>query len=225
MRVGYYGGTFDPIHVGHLDVARAAQHALDLDRVYFVPAEQPPHRSKPRASAAHRFAMAALAIAAAPRFALSDLEMRGGGPSYTSATLDRLAASGVDTRACVLITGADAFQDIPSWKDFPAILDRCHMAVVSRPDRPAPALRFTLPSLAVRMIDAPAGASRMIDAPAAGGTRLPATPGILLVDAPTAPVSSTDIRRRLAAREDIGGLVPAAVEEYIEKHGLYVEQA
>lgn len=215
MRVGYYGGTFDPIHVGHLDVARAAQHALDLDRVYFVPAEQPPHRSKPRASAAHRFAMAALAIAAAPRFALSDLEMRGGGPSYTSATLDRLAASGVDTRACVLITGADAFQDIPSWKDFPAILDRCHMAVVSRPDRPAPALRFTLPSLAVRMIDAPV----------AGGTRLPATPGILLVDAPTAPVSSTDIRRRLAAREDIGGLVPAAVEEYIEKHGLYVEQA
>ena len=215
MRVGYYGGTFDPIHAGHLDVARAAQHALDLDRVYFVPAEQPPHRSKPRASAAHRFAMAALAIAAAPRFALSDLEMRGSGPSYTSATLDRLAASGVDTRACVLITGADAFQDIPSWKDFPAILDRCHMAVVSRPDRPAPRLRFTLPLLAPRMIDAPAG----------GGTRLPATPGILLVDAPTAPVSSTEVRRRLAAREDIGGLVPAAVEEYIEKHALYVEQA
>ena len=215
MRVGYYGGTFDPIHVGHMDVARAAQHALDLDRVYFVPAEQPPHRAKPRASAAHRFAMAALAVASSPRFALSDLEMRGGGPSYTSATLDRLAASGVDTHACVLITGADAFQDIPSWKDFPTILDRCHMAVVSRPDRPAPALRFTLPSLA----------ARMIDAPAAGGTRLPATPGILLVDAPTAPVSSTDIRRRLAAREDIGGLVPAAVEEYIEKHGLYVEQA
>jgi nicotinate-nucleotide adenylyltransferase len=121
----------------------------------------------------------------------------------------------VDTGACVLVTGADAFEDIPSWKDFPAILDRCHMAVVSRPDRPATKLRYLLPALA----------PRMIDISPAGGTRLPATPGILLVDAPTAPVSSTEIRRRLAAREDITGLVPAAVEEYIEKHGLYVEKA
>jgi nicotinate-nucleotide adenylyltransferase len=215
MRVGYFGGTFDPIHRGHLDVAEAAHRALGLTHVYFIPADVPPHRQTPRASAAHRFAMVALAIAPTPAFLLSDLEMGSGGPSYTSVTLSRLAACGVDTRTCCLITGADAFQDIASWKDYPAILDRCHMAVVSRPAHPAPQLRDTLPSLA----------SRMILAGASGVTPLPESPGILLVDAPTAPVSSTGVRRCMAAGSPIHGLVPAAVEEYIQKHGLYVEQA
>jgi len=88
---GYFGGTFDPIHVGHLDVARAAREALGLERVWLVPARVPPHRAPPQASAAHRFAMAALAIANAPGLSLSDLEQEDDDPSYTSATLDRLA--------------------------------------------------------------------------------------------------------------------------------------
>lgn len=215
MRIGYFGGTFDPIHQGHLDVATAAHRALGLTQVHFIPADIPPHRQAPRASAAHRFAMVALALAPTPAFLVSDLEMRSGGPSYTSVTLDRLAARGVDTRACYLITGADAFEDIASWKDYPAILDRCHMAVVSRPAHPAPQLRDTLPSLS----------SRMILASVSGVTPRPASPGILLVDAPTAPVSSTGVRRCIAAGSPIHGLVPPAVEEYIEKHGLYVTQA
>jgi nicotinate-nucleotide adenylyltransferase len=215
MRVGYFGGTFDPIHRGHLDVAEAARRALGLTHVYFVPADVPPHRQAPKASAAHRFAMVALALAPTPTFLVSDLEMRAGEPSYTSVTLDRLVARGVDTRTCCLITGADAFADIPSWKDYPAILDRCHMAVVSRPAHPAPQLRDTLPSIASRMI--------LVDPSRV--TPLPGSPGILLVDAPTAPVSSTGVRRCIAAGSPVHGLVPAAVEEYIQKHGLYVEQA
>jgi nicotinate-nucleotide adenylyltransferase len=215
MRVGYFGGTFDPIHRGHLDVARAAIEAIGLDRVYLVPAAVPPHRTAPRASAAHRFAMVALAVAGCDELLLSDLEMTGDRPSYTSATLDRLAASGVDLRASCLVTGADAFQDIPSWKDYPALLDRCHMVVVSRPERPAPALRVTLPALTARM--------QVV--PAEGVTPLPSSPSILLVDAPTAPVSSTDVRRRIAAHAPLDGSVPPAVEEYIQKHGLYVEKA
>jgi len=215
MLVGYFGGTFDPIHRGHLDVAEAAHRALGLTRVYFIPADLPPHREAPKASAAHRFAMVALALEETPAFLVSDLEMRTGGPSYTSVTLDRLAARGVDTRRTCLITGADAFQDIASWRDYPALLDRCHVVVVSRPTRPAPQLRETLPSLAARMILA--GSS--------GVTPVPATPSILLVDAPTAPVSSTEVRRRVAAGSPLQGLVPAAVEEYIQKHGLYVEKA
>lgn len=215
MLVGYFGGTFDPIHRGHLDVAEAARRAFGLARVYFVPADLPPHRQAPKASAAHRFAMVALALAQTPAFLVSDLEMRTGEPSYTSVTLDRLAARGVDTRGSCLITGADAFQDIASWRDYPALLDRCHMVVVSRPTRPASQLRDTLPSLAARMILADSSSV----------TPLPATPSILLVDAPTAPVSSTDVRRRVAAGSPLQGLVPAAVEEYIQKHGLYVEKA
>jgi nicotinate-nucleotide adenylyltransferase len=215
MPVGYFGGTFDPIHNGHLDVARAAADAAGLDRLYLVPASVPPHRTAPRASAAHRFAMVALALEGEARLQVSDLEMASKGPSYTSATLDRIEASGVETRQIYLVTGADAFRDIPSWKDYPALLDRCHMVVVSRPGLRAPDLRALLPALASRMHDAAPG----------GVTFLPATPGILLVDAPTAPVSSTEVRRRIAAHESLAGCVPRVVEEYIAQHALYAEQA
>src|SRR5262245_647790 len=120
---GLLGGTFDPIHVGHLDVAEAARRALALDRVLLIPANIPPHRTSPHASAAHRFAMTALAIQDRDVFEVSDLEMQSETPSYTSATLDRLMTRGFDTRSFVLITGADAFRDISTWKDYPAILD------------------------------------------------------------------------------------------------------
>ena len=207
MADGYLGGTFDPIHVGHLDVANAARQALGLERVWFVPARIPPHRATPLASAAHRFAMTALAVAGAPGLFLSDLEQQDDDPSYTSATLDRLADRGVDTRTLFLITGADAFSDIRAWKDFPAILDRAHFVVVSRPGAPVEAVRRALPDLAPRFRETPCS--------------IPSQPGIFLVDAQTAPVSSTTIRRAAAAGESLAGLVPAAVAEYIERQGLY----
>ena len=207
MAVGYFGGTFDPIHVGHLDVARAASDALGLERVWLVPARVPPHRATPQASAAHRFAMTALAIADCPGLALSDLEQQDDDPSYTSATLDRLAAGGADTRALFLITGADAFQDIGAWKDYPALLDRAHFVVVSRPGASVEAVRRTMPGLAARFRETPSS--------------IPSQPVIFLVDAPTAPVSSTTIRRAVAAGESLTGLVPEAVAEYIARQGLY----
>jgi nicotinate-nucleotide adenylyltransferase len=128
-------------------------------------------------------------------------------PSYTSATLDRLCARGVNTRDLFFITGADAFRDIQTWKDFPGILDRCHFVAVSRPGQPAEGLKSLLPELAGRMI-----------APESG---LPDQPAIVLVDAPTAPVSSTQIRERIRTGESIDGMVPREVAVYIEKHGLY----
>jgi nicotinate-nucleotide adenylyltransferase len=193
-RLAFFGGTFDPIHRGHLDVAQAAQHALRLDRVHFMPAAVPPHRAQPHASAAHRFAMTALAIHGHAGFVMSDLDMLATAPSYTVTTLDRIAQSGIDTHACVLILGADAFRDIRSWKAYPDFLDRCGFAVG--------ALRDALPDLAERMSDAG---------------------NIHLVDAPTAPVSSTEIRRRVAGCLSIASMVPPAVAEYIESHGLYQE--
>jgi nicotinate-nucleotide adenylyltransferase len=208
MRQGVFGGTFDPIHVGHLDVADAARRALALDRIQVMPARRPPHRDPPGVSAAHRFAMAALAIQDREDLVLSDFEMDAEGPSYTSATLDRLEGRGIDTSQLFFITGADAFREIAIWKDYPRILDRTHFVVVSRPGCAAPALRSLLPELGGRMIETPC--------------EIPSRPGIFLVDAPTAPVSSTDIRERLARGRDIEGLVPAAVKAYIERQDLYL---
>jgi nicotinate-nucleotide adenylyltransferase len=207
MRTGVFGGTFDPMHAGHLDVALAAKSALGLGCVEVMPARWPPHRSPPTASAAHRFAMAALAVQGHAGLVVSDLEMEADGPSYTSATLDRLAGRGIDLTGLFLITGADAFRDIATWKDYPSILDRTHFVVVSRPGCAAPTLRHLLPDLAGRMIATPC--------------EIPSRPAIFLGDAPTAPVSSTTVRDRLARGQSIDGLVPAAVKTYIETQDLY----
>jgi nicotinate-nucleotide adenylyltransferase len=207
MRRGVLGGTFDPIHFGHLDVAAAAARALDLPEIVLVPALVPPHRHPPHASAPHRFAMAALAVQDRSNVSVSDLEMQGTGPSYTSALLDRLAAHGADLHEIYFVTGADAFRDIETWKDYPAILDRCHFVAVSRPGCPAASLRTTLPRLASRMTSTPDGTA--------------GTVAIHLVDAPTAAVSSTDVRRRIQLGLPISDLVPAAVAAHIDRHGLY----
>jgi nicotinate-nucleotide adenylyltransferase len=211
MSIGILGGTFDPVHNGHLDVAFAARQALALDEIWLMPCRVPPHRSLPHASAAHRFAMAALAASAFPHVLVSDLEMNGDAPAYTVDTLDRLAGRGTDMTGVFVIAGADAFAAIHTWRAFPALLDRCHFAVVSRPGQEAATLRQRLPNLASRMVTMPA-------------TR-PAQPAILLIDAPTAPVSSTDVRQRIAAGRDATDLVPALVGDYISKHRLYSAHA
>jgi nicotinate-nucleotide adenylyltransferase len=209
MREGFLGGTFDPVHQGHLDLAEAARAALNLDRVVFVPARIPSHRGTPHASAAHRFAMTALATEPFPHLLVSDLEMEEAAPSYTVITLDRLAARGTDVRGLFVLTGADAFADIRTWKDYPAVLDRCHFVAVSRPGFTAARLPGLLPELAGRMRQA--------------SVAVPSHPAILLVDAPTADVSATDVRRRAAADQPLTGFVPEAVARYIRKHRLYSE--
>jgi nicotinate-nucleotide adenylyltransferase len=151
--------------------------------------------------------MAALAIAPFPYLLLSDEEMQDDAPSYTVTMLDRLAARGVDIARLCFLAGADAFADIRTWKDFPAVLDRCHFVVVSRPGHPAFGLPELLPELAPRMKRAPCD--------------VPKRPAILLVDAPTADVAATDIRRRAAEGASLTDCVPAAVAAYIQKHRLY----
>ncbi len=208
MTLGLLGGTFDPVHCGHLDVARAAHEALGLGAIWFIPARLPPHRTSPHASAAHRFAMAALAILDEPNgWRVSDLEMESPLPSYTAATLDRLEAQGIDLRQVCFITGADAFRDIGIWKDYQFILDRCHFAAVSRPGAPASGLGDALPALKPRMI----GAAGTMSGP----------PRIHLIDAPTAPVSSTAIRQAIIDGRPLSGLVPDRVAAHIARHGLY----
>jgi nicotinate-nucleotide adenylyltransferase len=208
-RVGILGGMFDPIHCGHLDAAAAAQQALQLDEMLVLPANIPPHRAQPVASSYHRFAMVALAIAGRPSWKVLDLELREAAPSYTSRTLGRLHTEGFHAGELFFITGADAFVEIGSWKDYPALLDLSHFAVVSRPGTPASSMPDRLPTLAWRMY-------RTAEVPATVRTTV-----IFLIDSATTDVSSTAIRRACAAGESIAGMVPHGVRQHIDQHGLY----
>jgi nicotinate-nucleotide adenylyltransferase len=210
MTVGLLGGTFDPIHQGHLDVAAAAQLALGLDEVWLIPSRHPPHRTQPVASAAHRFAMAALAVTGHAHLRVSDVEMEITGPSFTIDTLERIETKRPSLIGSLcFITGADAFKDIKSWRQWDTLIGRCHFAVVSRVGCPASSMRAALPELAARMYDAPC--------------RLTPAPGIFLVDADTARVSSTEVRRTLQSGHPLSGLLPEVVAEYAVSHGLYAE--
>ena len=208
-RIGVLGGTFDPIHNGHTDLAAAAQQALQLTEVYVVPANIPPHRPQPVASSFHRFAMVALAIAGKNGWRACDLELQADRPSYTSTTLRAFHDLGYHGSELFFLTGADTFTEIETWKDYPHILDLAHFAVVSRPGCPAPELRRLLPTLTARMAQPPTPAN------------VPADPVIFLIDRQTADVSSTAIRRRLASNQPIEGLVAPGVRQHIEQHGLY----
>ena len=207
MRLGLLGGTFDPIHFGHLDVARAAKQVLPLDEVWLLPARVPPHRRDQMASADDRLTMARLAAEDEPGLVVSDLDMESDGPSYTDGTLDRLEKHDVDLRTVFFITGADAFREIATWRNYPRLLDRCHFVVVSRPGSSATEMSGALPLLAGRMLNSPCP--------------VPPEPSIFLVDVPTAPVSSTEVRHRAAAGRPLDDLVPPRVAAYVVERGLY----
>lgn len=153
MKVGILGGTFDPIHLGHLRAAENAREALGLDRVAFVTAAVPPHRALPVSSGRDRFAMVALATAGQPAFFASDAELDRGGPSYTVDTL-RAWRKQWPTDDVVLLVGSDAFAEMNSWREAEAVFGLCRVAVVARPGEPeAPgpssALRVDGPGLPV----------------------------------------------------------------------------
>ena len=212
-RLGVLGGTFDPIHYGHLDAAHAARDALALAHVLLVPARLPPHKaSRPRVSGYHRFAMAALALTVDGALRISDVELRSSDPSYTSVTLHQLALAGYDPKQLYFITGADAFAEITNWHDYPALLDRSHFVVVSRPGSSTDDLRRRLPDLASRMRLAGEGPPET-DA----GERT----AIWLIDARTRDVSSSAVRHRIEHGEPTDDLLPSAVSAYIARHALY----
>ena len=220
-RIGILGGTFDPVHVGHLDTAQAAHRALALDRVLVMPSGTPPHRSiQPSASRFHRFAMTALAVTGIPWLMVSDLEVGTTDPCYTFDTLARLQATGLRPAQIFFITGADAFAEIETWSRYPQVLEMAQFVVVSRPGHDAAALPAQLPALAARMRNAAAPVSTTVGAPSGLERTVPALE-VLLLDAPTRDVSSTEIRRCLETGVSVAGLVPAAVETYIGQHGLY----
>jgi nicotinate-nucleotide adenylyltransferase len=208
-----YGGTFDPVHAGHLAVARAARAALGAD-IAFVPAADPPHRPPPGADARHRAAMLARAIAGEPGFSVDRRELERDGPSWSVVTLAGLRAELGPGRPLVWLVGADAFRGLPTWHRWTELLGLAHFVVAVRPDH---ALEPLPAPLAEAIADRfAADAAELLEAPAGR---------VWVLAMPPHPASSTRLRERLRAGQDPGDWLPAAVAAYIARHGLYTGDA
>ena len=194
-RVVLLGGTFDPIHNGHIAVADQARELIDADEVWLIPAGIPPHRGATAASADDREAMVRAAAATRPALRVLDLELRRSGPSYTSTTVQELLAEHPEAEQWFLL-GADAAREIRSWHRLGDLLDMARFLIVNRE-----------------------GALHLTDADAAALGFDPARTRVVHVDSP--PISATDVRRRAAAGEPLDGLVPPEVAKLIVERGLY----
>ena len=195
-RIGIFGGTFDPIHLGHLIAATEMRHALRLDRVLFVPAARPPHKSTRHVSDdTHRLAMLRLVLTDNPAFGISTIELDRPGPSYTSDTLAALSTM-LAPASLVFLMGEDSLRDLPTWHQPDRIVSLAVLGVATRPGVVA-------------------------DLDAVFQAVPPARDRIRLVQIPLIGIEATDIRRRVAAGEPIRYQVPPPVEDYIRRHNLY----
>jgi len=211
---GVFGGTFDPVHLGHTGIARAAASALGVDRIELVLSSRPPHRpGHEPAPVHHRFAMLALATQNEPLLVPSDREVRRPGLSYMIDTL-RASRDPETGAGPILLMGADAFAEFLTWREPEAIAREFDIGVLTRAGSPAVIARDSLPGwLAERITPAPPGGATL--PPSSGGGR------IFTLPLPPFPVSSTEIRNRAARGESLSGLVSPAVARYIEMQRLY----
>ncbi len=194
--LGILGGTFNPPHVAHLVCARAAAAQLDLDRVLFMPVASPPHKPLPDDPGAEaRLMMCRLATAGDERFAVSDLEVERGGPSYTVATLEELHANRPGDEL-TFIAGGDMAASLPQWREPERLLELARFAVAERTGAERHEIERATASL--------------------GGRER-----IVFFDMPRLEISSSQVRRRVADGQAIDDLVPEAVAQYIAQHGLY----
>lgn len=200
QKVGLYGGSFDPIHFGHLGPVRQAREALGLDRVLYLPTARPPHKARRLAPAWARYAMVELALLREEGMYASDFEMRREGPSYTVDTVDHFRRRLPETRL-VLIVGGDSFAALPTWRDWRRILEGVEIAILTRPGwRPKPGKGELAPEL--RRALSTGRAQPVANAPV--------------------EVSSTEVRRAIAAgASNLQDLVPPLVLDYVAKYRLY----
>ncbi|MDX9706712.1 MAG: nicotinate-nucleotide adenylyltransferase [Azospira sp.] len=212
--LGIFGGTFDPVHVGHLRLAEEAADALDLAGVRWIPAGQPRHRDAPRAAPAQRLRMVELAIAGNPRFTVDTAEAESGEASYTVPTLERLRAELGNARPLVLLLGADAYAGLPGWHRWRELFALAHLAVAHRPGFAIDTAALPDELLAEHRARAVTG-----DAAAALG----ASPAGAIAAFPTTPiaVSATQTRALLAAGRSVRYLLPSSVIDYIDRQHLY----
>jgi nicotinate-nucleotide adenylyltransferase len=209
QRIGLFGGTFDPIHVGHLRSAQEVQEAFQLERVIFIVAATPPHKlDRPIIATRHRWNMVKGAIANNPCFALSDVEIRREGTSYSIETISYYHRHLKEGERLFFIVGADAFLEIETWKDYPRLFTVCDFIVISRPNFD-PMQAPVLASEGFKKVDREASFLH------------PSGHSLYLFRVTPLGISSTDIRKAVRERRSINYLVPKEVGKYIAKEGLY----
>jgi nicotinate-nucleotide adenylyltransferase len=212
--IALFGGTFDPIHAGHIAVAQAAQKRFHLDAVYFIPSSRPPHKTRPALTPfVHRYAMVALGCADHPGFvpSLAEAPMDGATPHvfYSIDTVRRFRREHPEDHL-YFILGADQFLEIPTWKSYESLLDSCDFIIASRPGFRLDALRLVIPPEKL-------GRSTGHDT-----HRIVLRKSVVhLLTTVSSHVSSTEVRHRLSRHQAIHGLVPARIEEYILGQALY----
>lgn len=209
--LGILGGTFDPIHYGHLRPAQEVLRALDLAEVRIIPAANPPHRQAPRATAEQRLRMAELAVAEFSGLRVDDREIKRGGPSYTVLTLESLRRE-MGAQSLCLLLGMDAFEDIETWHQWQRLPELAHFVVMTRPGWPMPAAAALPPWARGRLARAP-------------GELTQAGAGRIYFQAVTPQdISATRIREAIARGEAVDGLLPSAVLDYVRANRIYLNR-
>jgi nicotinate-nucleotide adenylyltransferase len=198
MRLGVFGGTFDPVHVGHLVLAEQCREQCELDQMWFIPSGQPPHkRQAPLTTGRMRAEMLEFAIAGHPGFIVSGIELDRAGPTYTVETLEQLHEEDA-ARELFFLMGADSLADLAGWREPERIAELATIVAVNRGDRPLPD---------------PAALVHLVGERIAGRVQFVTMPGIDL--------SASDLRRRVREGRSLRYLVPRPVEIYIHEHRLY----
>ncbi len=201
IKLGILGGTFNPLHSGHLIVAQEAYLRLKLDKVIFIPAASPPHKlQEDLVEAKHRLRMVALTLRNDPRFLVSDMEIKRPGRSYTADTLEELRRKYGPGAEIYLIVGSDTLDEFPTWKDFPRIARAAQIVVMARPGYPLEKIDDLKTILGEDKVEEMKG---------------------LMLSGPLIGISASEVRRRLARGDSVRYLVPRTVERYIKKHKLY----
>ncbi|MDO9622790.1 MAG: nicotinate-nucleotide adenylyltransferase [Pseudomonas sp.] len=207
-RIGIFGGTFDPVHIGHLRSALEVAELMALDELRLIPSARPPHREAPQVAALDRLAMVELAVAGLAPLCVDDRELKRDKPSYSIDTLESLRAELAGDDQLFLILGWDAFCGLPSWHRWDELLQHCHILVLQRPDADSEAPETLRNLLAARSISDP------LTLKGPGGQ-------ISFIWQTPLAVSATQIRTLLASGKSVRFLVPDAVLTYIHAHGLY----
>lgn len=218
MKIGLCGGTYDPIHTGHMIMGEEARDVLDLQSVLFIPAKIPPHKRDMKiTSPEHRLAMVELAVRNHTSFSSSDLELKRDGPSFTVQTLEYLRTTRPDDEL-YFVMGQDAFIEIETWHRFKDVFDLCRLVIVTRPGSPpVEPRRF---SAAVRRFF-PDDAITLKGSPDTGRDLLQTNWRICFLPIPALHISSSEIRCRIREERSIRYLVPAPVRTYIRNKNLY----
>ena len=206
--IGIFGGTFDPIHFGHLRTAFELMQSLRLNKVLFLPTGSPPHRDSPLASSEQRLAMVRAAVAAQPGFMVDDREIRRTGASYTIDTVTELRRDYPDRPLCLLL-GMDAFLGLPTWQRWREIFDLCHVVVARRPGWKSP---MSGP-LGEVMVERGTGSVNDLHTALAGRVNIQPVTQL--------EISSTDLRALINAGRDLRYLIPDSVRDFILSTGCY----